>query len=92
MPSSFPAFTLAHRALCAAAIFFRAAAERVRFPRMATNPSLTRGAPTTGAALEYLFRVEYYLRQSDRQRLLPLGPRNNITTRDLHLRVSETAP
>jgi hypothetical protein len=27
----FPAFTFAHRALCAAAIFFRAAAESVRF-------------------------------------------------------------
>src|ERR1700757_2109516 len=29
----FPAFTFAHRALCAAAIFLRAAAESVRLPR-----------------------------------------------------------
>jgi hypothetical protein len=30
-------FTLAHLALCAAAVFLRAASERVRFPRMGTS-------------------------------------------------------
>jgi hypothetical protein len=33
----FAAFTFAHRALCAAAIFFRAAAESVRFLMIGTN-------------------------------------------------------
>src|ERR1700686_2968428 len=33
----FAAFTFAHRALCAAAIFLRAAAESVRLPRMGTT-------------------------------------------------------
>ena len=33
----FPAFTLVHRAFCAAAFFLRAAAESVRFPRIGTT-------------------------------------------------------
>lgn len=33
----FAAFTFAHRALCAAAIFFRAATESVRLPRIGTT-------------------------------------------------------
>jgi len=36
-PSFLPAFTFAHRALYAAEIFFRAAAESVRFPSIGTT-------------------------------------------------------
>ena len=38
----FAAFTFAHRALCAAAIFLRATAESVRFPRIGTTLAASR--------------------------------------------------
>jgi len=38
----FPAFTFAHRALCAAAIFLRADAESFRFPRIGTAFAVSR--------------------------------------------------